>query len=397
MNLSFNGNELYKGFNLVTSIVPSSAIKHVLQGIRFEVRDVETGLKPVCTLTATDLEVLVKYTLSAKEKSSPRENGDVGDAVETGFKPVSAFVLPAVRVNNILREWAGNEEVMVSFDGSGCILKSGKGRFRIAGEDSSQFPVIPVADVKGFVEVDGGIIGDMIGKVIHAASTMRARSTLCGVFVEIKTSREPGRTDGEIVMAAADGNRLSMVKRKVENPGGVSMSGIATVKCLTFLQRFPSESKGSLRVGIGESQILFMGERGEVVSQLIDGQYPKYEDVIPKDNDKRVEVKRDELITVVRMASFMTSEGYHVVKFVFKDGRLTLMSKAAEVGEAELEIDASYKGPDFEICFNPEYVLDALKVSDSETVVMELKDNSSAALFRTGHEQLSVIMPIELK
>jgi DNA polymerase III subunit beta len=378
MNLSFNGNELYKGFNLVTSIVPSSTIKHVLQGIRFEVRNaVETAPDKqqsgaVCTLTATDLEVLVKYTLSVKES--------VGEG---------SIVLPAVRVNNILREWAGNEEILVSFDGSGCVLKSGKGRFRIAGEDSSQFPVIPVADVKGFVEIDGGIIGDMIGKVIHAASTMRARSTLCGVFVKIDNE--------EIVVAAADGNRLSMVKRKVENPGGVSMSGIATVKCLTFLQRFSSESKGILKVGIGESQILFMSERGEVVSQLIDGQYPKYEDVIPKDNDKRVEVKRDELITVVRMASFMTSEGYHVVKFVFKDGRLTLMSKAAEVGEAELEIDANYKGPDFEICFNPEYVLDALKVSDSETVVMELKDNSSAALFRTGHEQLSVIMPIELK
>src|SRR3990167_20224 len=385
MNLSFNGNELYKGFNLVTSIVPSSTIKHVLQGIRFEVRNaVETAPDKqqsgaVCTLTATDLEVLVKYTLSVKES--------VGEG---------SIVLPAVRVNNILREWAGNEEILVSFDAEtglkpvcNCILKSGKGRFRIAGEDSSQFPVIPVADVKGFVEIDGGIIGDMIGKVIHAASTMRARSTLCGVFVKIDNE--------EIVVAAADGNRLSMVKRKVENPGGVSMSGIATVKCLTFLQRFSSESKGVLKVGIGESQILFMSERGEVVSQLIDVQYPKHEDVIPKENDKRVEVKRDELITVVRMASFMTSEGYNVVKFVFKDDRLTLMSKAAEVGEAELEIDASYQGPDFEICFNPEYVLDALKASDSETVVMELKDNNSAALFRTGHEQLSVIMPIELK
>ncbi|OHB35219.1 MAG: DNA polymerase III subunit beta [Planctomycetes bacterium GWA2_39_15] len=377
MNLSFNGNELYKGFNLVTSIVPSSAIKHILQGIRFEV--VETGFKPVCTLTATDLEVLVKYTLSAKESVG---NGSI--------------VLPAVRVNNILREWAGNEEVLVSFDVetglkpvSTCVLKSGKGYFKIVGEDSSQFPMITITDVKSFVTVDGKIIGDMIGKVVHAASTVRARSTLCGVFVKIDKE--------EIVMAAADGNRLSMVKRKVENPDGVSMSGIVSVKCLTFLQRFSSEFKGILRIGIGESQVLFVSERGEVVSQLIDGQYPRYEDVIPKDNDKRVEVKRDELITVVRMASFMTSEGYHVVKFVFKDGRLTLMSKAAEVGEAELEIDASYKGPDFEICFNPEYVLDALKVSDSETVVMELKDNSSAALFRTGHEQLSVIMPIELK
>ncbi|MCR4321738.1 MAG: DNA polymerase III subunit beta [Candidatus Brocadiaceae bacterium] len=366
MNLSFNGNELYKGFNLVSGIVPSSAIKHILQGIRFEVRDKKVEL------TATDLEVLVKYTLSAKES--------VGDG---------SIILPASRVNNIFREWAGNEEVLVSFDGSSCVLKSGKGYFKIAGEDSSQFPMITITDVKSFVKVDGGIIGDMIGKVIHAVSTMRARSTLCGVFVKIDKE--------EIVMAAADGNRLSMVKRKVENSDGISMSGIATVKCLTFLQRFSTESRGTLRVGIGESQILFLGERGEVISQLIEGQYPKYEDVVPKDNDKKIEVKRDELITVVRMASFMTSEGYHVVKFIFKDGKLMLQSKAAEVGEAELEIDASYQGPDLEICFNPEYVLDALKVSDSETIVIELKDNSNAALFRTGHEQLSVIMPIELK
>src|SRR3990170_4990832 len=99
MNLSFNGNELYKGFNLVTSIVPSSAIKHILQGIRFEVRDnVETGFKPVSTLTATDLEVLVKYTLSAKECVG---NGSI--------------VLPAVRVNNI-KGMGRNEEVLVSFD-----------------------------------------------------------------------------------------------------------------------------------------------------------------------------------------------------------------------------------------------------------------------------------------
>ncbi|MDO8141443.1 MAG: DNA polymerase III subunit beta [Candidatus Brocadiales bacterium] len=373
MNLSFDGNELYKGFNLVASIVPSSTIKHVLQGIKLEVVDVvETGFKPVSTITATDLEVLVKYTLPVKESSG-----------------VGSIVLPAVRVNNIFREWAGNEEVMVSFEGSSCILKSGKGYFKIVGEDAGQFPTITITDVKSFIEIDGGIIGDMIGKVVHAASTVRARSTLCGIFVKVEKD--------EIIMAAADGNRLSMVKRKVENPDGVTMSGIATVKCLTFLQRFSSESKGTLRVGIGESQILFLGERGEVVSQLIDGQYPKYEDDIPKDNDKKIEVKRDELLTVVRMASFMTSEGYHVVRFVFKDGKLMLLSKAAEVGEAELEIDASYKGPDFEICFNPEYVLDALKVSDSDTIVIELKDNCNAALFRTGHEQLSVIMPIELK
>lgn len=371
MNLRFVGNDLYKGFNLATSIVPSSAIKHVLQGVKLEV--IETDSKPNCTITATDLEVLIKYTLPVVESAG-----------------AGSIILPAVRVNNIFREWAGNNaEVLLSLEGSSCVLKSGKGYFKIVGEDAGQFPVINDTDVKSFVEIEGGIIGDMVGKVAHAVSAVRARSSLCGIYIKVEKD--------EIVMVAADGNRLSMVKRKVENLDGVLMEGIVTVKCLTFLQRFSSENKGTIRVGIGESQILFKGEKGEIVSQLIEGKYPRYEDVIPTNNDRKIEVKRDDLFKVVRMASFMTSEGYSVVRFVFKEGRLLLLSKAAEVGEAELEIEAGYKGEDFEISFNPEYVLDVLKVAESETIVIECKDNGNAALFRTGHEQLSVIMPIELK
>jgi DNA polymerase III sliding clamp (beta) subunit (PCNA family) len=198
-------------------------------------------------------------------------------------------------------------------------------------------------------------------------------------------------------MVGADGNRLSSVKRKIDNPGGVTMSGIVTVKCLTFLQRFVSECKGPLKIGINESRVWFTGERGEVISQLIDGQYPKYEGVIPKQNDKRVEVNREELLPMVRMASFMTGEGYRVVKFILGKEKLTLSSKAANVGEAELEININYDGPPFEIGFNPDYVLDALKAADSDVITMEFGDNTGAALFRTGHEQVNVIMPISLE
>ena len=92
----------------------------------------------------------------------------------------------------------------------------------------------------------------------------------------------------------------------------------------TFFDRERGNAEG-WNWGVSDT---FLGERGEIISQLIEGQYPRYEDVIPKDNDKKIEVKREELITVVRMASFMTSEGYHVVKFIFKDGKLMLQSKA---------------------------------------------------------------------
>ncbi|MDN3510378.1 MAG: DNA polymerase III subunit beta [Candidatus Jettenia sp.] len=366
MNLNFAGVDLYRGFNLVASIVPSSTVKNVLQGVRLEVRDGKAEL------TSTDLEVLVRYTLPVKDCT-----GEGG------------IVLPAVRVNNILREWASNDEISIVVEGSNCTIKSKGGYFKVVGEDFGQFPEIHANDIKGFVEIDGEVFADMVGKVAHAVSTVRARSTLCGIFIRIDKD--------DITMAAADGNRLSTIKRKVSNPDGISMEGIVTVKCLTFLQRFTSECKGALKVGIGESQIRFKGEGGEVISQLIDGQYPKYEEVIPKENDKRIEINRDELLSAVRMASFMTSEGYRVVKFVYRKDKLILLSKAMDIGETELEIAANYDGPELEISFNPDYVLDVLKVSDNDIVTMELKDANDAAIFETGYEQLNVIMPVELK
>lgn len=366
MNLIFSGSDLYNSFNLVAGIVPSSAIKNILRGVRVEVKN------SCVRFTATDLEVLVKCFVPVKDCT--------GDG---------SIVLPADRVNNILREWAGNDEVMISVEGGNCTLKSKGGHFKMSGEDAALFPDVTVTDVKDFVEVDGAIFGDMVGKVAHSVSKIKAKSVLSGVFVRIFGE--------DIVMVATDGNRMSCVKRKVQNPGGVSMSGVVAVKSLMFMQRFVSECRGLLRMGIGESRIYLVGERGEVLSQLIDGQYPRYEDMIPSGSDRVVEVNKDELLTGARMASYMTSEGYQVVKFVIKKGKLIVTSRTADVGEAELELSANYEGPDFEISFNPEYVADALKVSDNDTVVMEFGGGDSAAVFKTGYEQMDVIMPIEIK
>lgn len=366
MELNFSGKELSGGFNLVAGIVPSTAMKSILKGVKVDVKNNRVEL------TATDLEVLVKYVLSAK--GSEEEGG---------------IVIPAARVNNVLREWAGNDEVVVSIEGGNCILRSRGGHFKISGEDFRQFPEIATVNVSGFIEIDGDVINDMVGRVIHSASTLKARSILCGVFVRV--------LGDDLIMVAADGNRMSSIKRKLSNPTGITMDGIVAVKCLTFLQRFLSECKGILKLGIGESQVCFAGEKGEIVSQLVEGRYPKYEDFIPAGSDKRVEVGRNELLSGVRMASFMTNEEYRMVKFIFKQGKLVLSARTADVGEAELEVAIKYEGPDFEINFDPVYIADALKVSDNDTVIMEFGVGDSAVLIRTGYEQFDVVMPLEMK
>ncbi|MCZ7621695.1 MAG: DNA polymerase III subunit beta [Candidatus Kuenenia sp.] len=366
MKILFSGDALHKGFSLTASVVPSSAMKQILQGVKLEVAD------NCAELTATDLEVLVKYRIPAK--ACEGEGG---------------IVLPASRANNIFREWAGNEEISVTVEAGHCTLQSKGGSFKILGDDCLQFPNITKTDVTSFVEIDGEILGKMVEKVAYAVSSIKALSIYSGISVKIF-----GDT---IIMVGSDMNRLAVVKRKVRNPENVSMSGIVGVKCLAFLQRFVSECKGTLMVGMGESQIHFIGEKGEVISQLIEGKYPNYDEVIPKNNDKKIEVNRDELLSIVRMASFVTNDEYRVVEFSLTKNKLSIFSSAANVGEAALEIAAQYDGPDYTNTFNPDYILDFLRASDCETITIELGEIDDAALFKTGHEEINVMMPVEWK
>jgi len=367
MKLNLSGRELYRSFNLVSGIISATSVKQVLQGVRIEAKG------HFLELVATDLEVLVRCRLSLKDVMEENDG----------------LVVPAARVNSILREWVNEENVSIVTESGNCVLRARGSYFKVVGENIADFPVVCISKVNDFVEIGGEIIGSMVGKVIHAVSQVKARGPLCGVFVRVKGD--------DLIMVAADGNRMSYVKRKIVNTSGTAAEGILTVKSLSFLQKFVSEYGGVIKIGLSDSQAQFIGENGEVISQLIEGQFPRYEDVIPTGSKEKVEINVGELVSKVRMTSHMTIEGYRVVRFLFKSGKLVIMSKTAEVGESEVEIPVLYSGQDIEMNFNPDYILDALKTADGETVTMEFNDNSSAVLFRTGHEQFSVIMPIELK
>ncbi len=364
MKASFIGDDLFKGFNLVASVVPSSAIKQILGGVKIGI------VNGIASLMATDLEILVRCEINT-----------------TSCEGEGGIVLPATRVNNILREWASSSEIFIEIGEGSCLLKSGGGYFKIMGEDVNRFPEIGPTETGVFVEVEGNIISNMISKVIHAVSMVKIKSVLSGILMIVE-----GDT---IVMVAADGNRLSVIKRKVVNTSGISVRGIIPVRCLMLLQRFVSDWDGVLKIGMSESRVQFVGGKVEIVSQLIDGQYPNYEDIIPKKNDKKIEIKKDDVVSALRMASFMTDEGYRVVECVFDKNKLKLSSRAMAVGETELEVNINYEGPTFKLNVNPDYILDVLKSSDEDVIPMEFGDNESAILFRAGHEHVSVVMPME--
>jgi len=180
---------------------------------------------------------------------------------------------------------------------------------------------------------------------------------------------------------------------------------IIPTKGLTLLQKLIKENDEPVQIVITDNQIMFSfgtaasPGRAVLISNLVEGSFPPYEDVIPKDNDKRVTFDRDVVMSAVRRAALLTNEESRGVRMAFnpKDKQLELSSRAPEQGEANIKVDlVEYTGEAVEIGFNPIFITDALKVMTDTQVVMELKATSKPGLIKSGNDFLYVVMPVSL-
>ena len=176
-------------------------------------------------------------------------------------------------------------------------------------------------------------------------------------------------------------------------------------KGLGMLQKLIKEHDEAVQIAITDNQILFSfgpaasPGRAVLVSNLVEGAFPPYEDVIPKDNDKKVTFDRDVVMSAVRRAALLTNEESRGVRLAFsaKDRQLELSSRAPEQGEANVKVPlANYDGEDIEIGFNPVFITDALKVMTDPQIIMELKAGSKPGLIKSGNDFLYVVMPVNI-
>mgnify|MGYP000467279608 CR=1 FL=1 len=216
------------------------------------------------------------------------------------------------------------------------------------------------------------------------------------------------KRDGKrLEMVATDGRRLAIARTNLA--GGEKdakpVSCIVPVKALNVLQRMVHDNEENVQIGITENQILFSfgtaASPGRVVltSNLIEGTFPPYEDAIPKDFDKKVTFDRDVLLSAVRRAALLTNEESKGVKMTFhgRTKKVEVASRAPEMGESTITVDlTSYEGDPIDIGFNPNFLLDALKVLPESDVVMELKASSKPGVIRSGTEFTYVVMPVGL-
>jgi DNA polymerase III subunit beta len=379
MGLSIERASLLSGLGLVQGIVERRTTVPILGHVLLE----PDG--NALTLSATDLEVGIRTQVacSGKEKS---------------------LTLNARKLFEIVRETEGDEVALTTLDNDWVELKCGRAKFKMMSLDPRSFPAMPSQStkdagpskkaLKAELTIPAAVLAGMIDKTIFAVSPDEARYNLSGVFVE---SSAPGA----VRMVATDGHRLAMIEREV--PGFRMETGaIIPRKGLSELRKILDVS-GDAEVRLSlEGQLAYL-KRGstEVSMRLVEGEFPDYRGVIPKQSKYKITVKRDLLFAAIKRAAIFSSERYHGVKFALSAGTLTVSSTSPETGEASESLDIDFRSEEFAIGFNASYVQQALGVipqGPDSTVELGLSDDVSPGVIRTESDQqyTYVVMPMRL-
>jgi DNA polymerase-3 subunit beta len=338
------------------------------------------------TLLATDLEVGVCLELGKMEVREP-----------------GAVLVPAERLHLILRELDADTVALAS-SGTETEISAPGARFKMLGDDPADFPNIPAFPESGVFSMPAAELLAMSQRTLFATAKEHTRYALNGVLWDL---------DGtSLVLVATDGHRLSHVKGKCEPSAPAPKEGeapakhsaIVPAKAMMLLERclaLVPDAKAVVRLAIGEREILASsppidGGRWTVYSRLVDGHFPKYEDLIPKDYDKKINVKTAAFLTAVRRAALLTTEESRGIHMKFGAGELTITSRAPEMGEAEVRMPVDYAGEDLEIVFSPNYLLDALKVIASEEFTFQFKTAAKPGLITEGRLFKYVVMPVSV-
>lgn len=265
--------------------------------------------------------------------------------------------------------------------------------------DAQEFPPLPVPDLDGAVQINSGDFREMIHQVVFAASSDEARPVLMGVLMQVDKDK--------LTMAAADGFRLSVRKAVLSTPSPVPVSAIVPAQALKELARVASDGEEPIYMVLpkGRGQVVFRVKDVEVVSQLIDGTFPDYQQIIPRSYKSRTLVSTASLLKACKQAEIFAREGSNVARFNIKTAQgemqpseVEISATSEETGKNETIVEATVDGGGLLIAFNVKFLREALEVIRTPNVALETSaPNAPGVVKPVGDDQfLHVIMPMHL-
>lgn len=356
----------------LVSIVPAKTTLQVLTNFLLVAKGDELAI------SATDLDISMKTLLKVKGE----KDGELTVNARKFFEIIRELPSGNVQieaVNNVLQ-----------------ISSEKKFSCKIAGADTADFPAPPEVDAAMEFELPSHVIRRLAEKTVFAVAEDGARRSLNGIYWDIR--------EKEMIMVATDGHKLgySSYHHSINAKGGKNL--ILSPKAINhFLRLLPADQEENVGICIGSNYVSFVSGVSTIVSKLIPGPYPNYEQVIPKANNKKVGVDREELAAAIRRVSILSSVKTHQVKFAFKPNLLELSAVNRDFGaEAKEEIPVTYTAEDLEIGFNASFFLEILRLTDTPRVVLSLNSALSATLLHPETEDKKegdyffLLMPLRL-
>lgn len=369
MQFTVQKDVIYNGLNVVGKAAASRGIQPVLSNVLIETIE-DNSLK----LCATDLDISIEINIP----SIIVKKGSITLPSKKLFEIISKLPSEAVIFNL-------NEENNL------MEIKCGKSKFDIKGISASEFPQIEYPESDEFINIDINPLLKAIKQTTFSTATYDTNNVLSGVLFKIK--------ENNLEMAATDGNRLTRVKEKIENKEKKEYSVV--IPCRT-LKEFAGILSGvedkTVSITVKNSQILFKLKDRYITSRLIEGQYPAYEQLIPKNYEIKAVAEKNSLNQAIERASTMVNERTNIVKFNLKDNKIKLTADTPDLGDSCDEIEVEYTAEELNIAFNHKYIQDFLKVVDSDKVVIELNGALAGTLFKPASEDdfLCLIMPVQV-
>jgi DNA polymerase III subunit beta len=368
MKLKITRDNLQQGLAAVAASIPTRTTLPVLSNILIDVGDGSIAM------SGTDLDIAVSVTVPAE--------------VDEG----GSLTVPAKKLQELARELP-EHPVRMSTRGDRLELSCGRATFRLNGMPRDEFPTFPAVDFSQSWKVPGRLLQELIRQTSFAVSTEESRPILNGVLWQLNGE--------EMRMVATNGHRLARIRVATAAEGAPRADLIVPPKALAQVDRLFS-ADDEIEVARSENHIGFRKDGTQVFTRLIEGPYPNYEQVIPKDNDKHAIADRNQLVQALRRMAVVASDQTHRVRLGFTSNTVRFSVETPDLGEAHEDLEVEYAGEPLDIGFNASYLLEVLRYMPTDEVKLTFKAPERAATIEPANapegapEYLCLVMPLRL-
>lgn len=362
MKIKISKEILLQGIHTVQNIVSSKATLPILSNMLIETR------RDILKLNTTDLDIGISCELPV-------------ETIEEG-----ATTIPAKRFSDIAKELPLGDISITVKKNNQVDIEGQKCRFKLIGLPKEEFPKFPEFKNKDAVKISQQDFHEMIRMTQFAVSHEESRYVLNGILIEVE--------EAMIRMVATDGRRLAKIEKKLEEPAKTDMAVIIPIKAIQEIYRNLKE-EGSVSIVKGINQVLFDIESVLIASRIIEGDFPNYNQVVPKPATQKIKVGTQDLLSAIRRANLLATPDFQAIKFEIFMDKLVVSKSTPNVGESREELFIEYNGKEMVVGFNPQFLIDVLRNFDEEHVFLELLGPDKAGVIRMG-DYLYLALPMRI-